>query len=53
MSSLRKNLVVKFRQSATSKKKARGKRPKSRQPRLEALEARVVLSSGVFVASLW
>ena len=52
MSSLRKNLVAKFRQSATPKKKARGKRAASRQPWLEALEARVVLSGGVFVQEL-
>ncbi len=52
MSSLRKNLVAKFRQSTTSKKKARGKRAAFRQPWLEALEARVVLSGGVFVQEL-
>jgi uncharacterized delta-60 repeat protein len=44
--------VVRDRRAAKRMRRSRTKRPNSRQPRLESLEARVVLSSGLFTQSL-
>ena len=52
MWSLSNRVADKVRRSAARKWHTRGKRQDSRQPRLEALEARVVLSGGVFVQPL-
>ena len=52
MWSLSNRVADKVRRSAARKWHTRGKRQDFRQPRLEALEARVVLSGGVFVQPL-